>query len=348
MKQIVGTILALIAMQWAFTGRASAQANSCWIPGESCLYDSGGGVLILAPPIPIGARTASAGPFCAAWSALKFSCGVPATAAPETCTTCNQGQGGPINLATGDTYVVQSDISFPGLGGGLTLTRTWNSILSPSQRSYGGIFGKNWRSNFEERLLYAGTDGYLKYTRSDGSVWSFGTEVAGSSSITYRTSAPANNLTRITSGDTNYTLVAHDGSKKLFDSVTGLLTAIVDRNGNTTQLAYDSSQRLVTVTDPTSRHLYFSYPDGSSQLVSSITSDFGVSLSYTYDTQGRLTRVTKPDNTTVSFEYDSQSMVTAVRDTDGKLLESHTYDALGRGLTSVRANGVESVTITYP
>jgi YD repeat-containing protein len=350
MKHIIGAILAFIAVQCSFAGNMYAQANSCQlIIGQSCWYDPGGAQhLILSPPIPIGATTYSGPPMCADWIAKLYSCDVPDDAAKKTCTTCNQGQaGGPINLATGDTYIVQTDISLPGLGGGLTLTRTWNSILSPSQ-SYGGIFGKNWRSNFEERLLYDGSDGYLEYARSDGAVWSFGTEVAGSSSIVYRTSAPANNLTRITSGDTNYTLVAHDGSKKLFDSVTGLLQSIIDRNGNVTQLSYDASNRLVTVADPAARHLYFSYPDGSSQLVSSVTSDFGISLSYVYDTQGRLTRATKPDTTTVSFEYDAQSMITAVRDSDGKLLESHTYDALGRGITSVRANGIESVTITYP
>lgn len=33
---------------------------------------------------------------------------------------------------------------------------------------------------------------------------------------------------------------------------------------------------------------------------------------------------------------------------DGKLLEGHTYDPQGRGLTSTRANGVDSVTVSYP
>jgi YD repeat-containing protein len=350
MRQVAKLFVALLVIQWVLGANAFPQANSCTIiTGQSCLYDTGGMHLILAPPVPIGAVSTAGPPFCADWSIRNYVCAVPPDAAKETCTTCNDGHASePINLATGDTYIIETDISIPGLGGGLSLTRTWNSILSPSQQSYGGIFGRNWRSNFEERLLYAGTDGYLKYTRSDGAVWSFGTEAAGSSSITYRTSAPANNLTRITSGDTNYTVTAHDGSKKLFDSVSGLLVSIIDRNGNATQLSYDSSSRLTTVTDPAARHLYFSYPDGSSQLVSSVTSDFGISLSYTYDTQGRLTRVTKPDNTTVSFEYDAQSMITAVRDSDGKLLESHTYDALGRGITGARANGVESVTVTYP
>jgi YD repeat-containing protein len=58
--------------------------------------------------------------------------------------------------------------------------------------------------------------------------------------------------------------------------------------------------------------------------------------------------VTKPDLTTLSFEYDSNGFISAVKDSDGKILESHTYDSKGRGLTSSRAGGVDAVTITYP
>jgi len=50
----------------------------------------------------------------------------------------------------------------------------------------------------------------------------------------------------------------------------------------------------------------------------------------------------------LSFDYDAQSRITAVRDADGKDLQSHTYDAMGRGKTSSRANGVDSVTVSYP
>jgi YD repeat-containing protein len=73
-----------------------------------------------------------------------------------------------------------------------------------------------------------------------------------------------------------------------------------------------------------------------------------VSTSYVYDGLGRLTQFTKPDNTSISFEYNAQSLITAVKDYDNKILESHTYDALGRGLTSSRAGGVGSVTVSYP
>jgi YD repeat-containing protein len=93
--------------------------------------------------------------------------------------------------------------------------------------------------------------------------------------------------------------------------------------------------------------LYFSYANGSSFLVTAVTSDFGISLSYTYDTQGRLLQVTNPDLSTLTFAYDSNSFVTSVTDSQSKILESHTYDSTGHGLTSSRALGVDAITLTY-
>jgi len=81
--------------------------------------------------------------------------------------------------------------------------------------------------------------------------------------------------------------------------------------------------------------------------VSGVSSDVGVSLSYNYDTQGRLTQVTKPDLTTTNFTYNGQSLITSVTDSQGKVLESHTYDSQGRGVTGAQANGVGAVTISY-
>ena len=147
------------------------------------------------------------------------------------------------------------------------------------------------------------------------------------------------------------TLTFKNGEQRIFDATSGNLLSIIDRNGNTTQLTYDASYRLITVTDPASRHLYFSYATPASFLVTGVSSDTGVSLSYTYDGQGRLSQYTKPDNTTVSFQYNAASnatLITAVLDSGGKVLESHTYDNRSRGLTSSRAGGVEALTITYP
>lgn len=270
----------------------------------------------------------------------------PPASPNETCPTCSAGDpagGAPISLATGNTFIEQVDVKLPGLGGGLNLVRTWNSKWPASQSaSQTGLFGPNWRSTFEERV-FLGSDGYIKYARSDGSFWSFGAGGPG-----WSVAAPANAAATFVQNSTSWVLTYKNGETRLFDLASGNLTAIVDRNGNTTQLTYDGSYRLVTVTDPASRHLYFTYASGSSFLVTGVTSDVGLSLSYSYDGQGRLIQVTKPDQTTISFQYDSSSRITAVLDTNGNVLESHTYDSSGRGLSSSRAAGIDALTISYP
>jgi YD repeat-containing protein len=246
-------------------------------------------------------------------------------------------------LATGNTYIQQQDIRLPGLGGGLTLSRIWYSLWPSSQIGMkAGLFGNNWRSTYEERV-FLGDDETVKYSRADGSFWSF---LLYGDPATYQVIAPANERATMVYGATEWTISFVSGEKRTFSHATGSLTSIVDRNGNTTQLSYDNLNRLTTVTDPAGRHLYFTYPDGSSYLVNGVSSDFGISLSYAYDSQQRLTQVTRPDNTYISFEYSPPSLITAVKDNEGKVLESHTYDSSGRGLTSSRANGVEAVTVS--
>jgi YD repeat-containing protein len=206
------------------------------------------------------------------------------------------------------------------------------------------MFGPNWRSTYEERI-FMGSDNWLKYSRGDGGYWSLGIGTGGN----FVVASPASMSASLVQTDSYFQLTFLGGEQRQFDLVTGLLKAIIDRNGNTTQLSYDSSNRLVTVTSPASQHVYFGYGNASfPNLVTSVTSDFGVSLSYAYDAQGRLSQVTKPDLTTVSFTYNAQSQITAVTDNNGKVLESHTYDSSGRGLTSSQANGVNAVTVTYP
>jgi len=82
-------------------------------------------------------------------------------------------------------------------------------------------------------------------------------------------------------------------------------------------------------------------------LVTGVSSSVGVSTSYAYDGQNRLSQVTNQDSTTLTFAYDSQSRITSVTDANNKVIESHTYDSSGRGLTSSRALGVEAITVSY-
>jgi len=255
---------------------------------------------------------------------------------------------GAISLVTGNTSIVQTDVRIPGLSNGLTLSRTWNSKWPLTQiLSQTGLFGFGWRSNYEERV-FTGSDNYIKYSRGDGSFWSFA--YAGAA---YAPVAPGHATATLIMPNSNnstctpWTLTLQNGEKRIFDCLSGFLTAIVDRNGNTTLLSYDSINRLTTVTDPAGRHLYFGYGSNSSYLVTSVTSDLGLSLTYTYDSSRRLVQVTKPDQTYVTFQYDSNSRITTIQDSAGKVIESHTYDSRGRGLTSSWAAGADAITVTY-
>jgi YD repeat-containing protein len=333
MNRIVNALIVFAIMTCGSGMAASAQVDPCkhWATG-------------VVQPFPAGYSPATC--FYALYSfdsyaCYSFSCPPPA-AKNETCPTCPHG-GAPISLVSGNTFIEENDVNVPGLSNGLKLTRIWISKWPSTQTAFQtGLFGPSWRSTYEERI-FMGSDNYVKYARSDGSFWSFG----GAGSL-YPV-APANVTATLTtdSGFTQWILKFQNGEQRIFNYVSGSLTAIIDRNGNTTQLSYDGINRLVTVADPGGRHLYFSYANNTSYLVTGVTSDVGISLSYAYDSQGRLIQVTEPDLTTLSFAYNSNSLITSVTDSNGKVLESHTYDSEGRGLTSSRANGVEAVTVSY-
>jgi YD repeat-containing protein len=324
-------IFALVVLQCLSSTPASAQnANRCVVTTTWWFTD----------PIPFGWYYYSAYPGTFVYVIAAGSKACP----PRPEASCSIAPpafaGKPVHLCSGDTLVEQTDVAVPGLGGGLNLRRTWRSMWPSNEAAYSvGLFGPNWRSTYEERLFVDNSNHIVKYARGDGGFYSF---LLDPDTGVFVCSPISANLTA------NGRIKFKDGEVRQFNPTTGLLTAITDRGGHQTQLTYDGLNRLTTVTDPASRHLYFNYPNGSSLLVSSVTSDFGVTLSYTYDTQGRLTQVTEPDLTNVSFTYNSQSQITSVTDSNGKVLESHTYDSTGRGLTASQANGVNAVTLSYP
>jgi len=50
----------------------------------------------------------------------------------------------------------------------------------------------------------------------------------------------ANATLGLTNNGTQWTLTFQNGEKRIFSYATGVLSSIIDRNGNTTQLSYDS------------------------------------------------------------------------------------------------------------
>lgn len=338
MKRLVCLFFALFLLQCALSGPLFAQSCNGMFATQRWDWPN---------PIPRGWFYFAPYPAPFSYLIASWTANCPP---PGWCPTCNKAEAGqPINLTTGNTYIQEADVKLPGLGGGLTLQRTWNSIWPSTLSAFQtGMFGPNWRSTYEERVFTGSGiySGYMVYLRADGALWVFS---AGTGSA-WSLAAPATVIATLTqNGTSSWTLAFQNGENRVFNYASGSLASIVDRNGNTTQLSYDGSNRLTMVTDPASRTLTFTYGNSSfPNVVSSVSTSVGVSLSYSYDTQGRLNQFTKPDLTTVSFTYNTQSLITAVTDSNGKTLESHTYDTKNRGLTGARANGVEAVTITYP
>jgi len=253
---------------------------------------------------------------------------------------CNCESGGsPINVTNGNTWIPQTDYSIPGLGGGLQLARTWNSLwtlTNPPETS--GVFGHSWRSNFEERIQVL-TGGEVKYWKGDGSPLFYQYSGTGGA---YSLTAPADDQTTLSfdSGTTLWTVTLKDGTVKIFNNA-GYLTSITDRNGNNTSISIDAAHqnRIATVTDPVGRTLTFNYTNSTfPRLCTSITDSVGTIASYTYDSSGRLTQVTYPDSSQFNYTYDTNDLILSVTDSQSKVIEAHTYDSQRRGLTSQQAN----------
>lgn len=264
---------------------------------------------------------------------------------PSSSAGCRATCGSPIDISAGNTWIQDHDYSLPGLGGGLNLTRTWNSLFATYQPiTVAGMFGDSWRSTYEESLS-AIAGGSTEYWRTDGSAWTFGCGAGQSCSVAY----PSNVGASIAYNSTNstYTITLKDGEKRVFNS-SGVLTSLMDRNGNTTMLAYDGSHHLITVTDPASRTLTFNYNDPNNPGQATSAQDAtGTIATYVYDSGHHLASVTYADGSVINYAYDANGLMTSATDGQGKVLEAHTFDSNRRGLTSVRANGVDAITVVY-
>jgi RHS repeat-associated protein len=194
-----------------------------------------------------------------------------------------------VNVANGDTVVSHTDLDIPGRGPDLSLTRTYHAL-----GYLNGLFGQGWTSELDEQLTIPG-DGSVMYREADGGIHVFLPNGSGG----YLTS-PGLFVTLVQNGDGTYTLTSADQTKTNFSS-SGLLTSVVDRNGNTLTVSYTGGLPT-TVTDAAGRTLTISYTSGH---VTSIAAPGSRSYGYAYDGNGNLTDYTDPSGVVTHYTYDS-------------------------------------------
>jgi RHS repeat-associated protein len=122
-------------------------------------------------------------------------------------------------------------------------------------------------------------------------------------------------------GGPGFVLLFNDGSQMHFMKPNAsvnryYLTKLIDPTGKTTQLAYDSSLRLTTITDALSQVTTLSYTPESGDGVPSdtrkirkITDPFSREAKFYYDTTGHLKKIVDPVGITSEFQY-KQDFVT--------------------------------------
>lgn len=250
--------------------------------------------------------------------------GNPSVSTPDGC-SCQAGD--PVSNLSGDLYQSETDVSVPGRGFPLNLTRSYNSLSAATN----GPFGYGWSANLGMSLVEDSGAGTVTITDESGAPVVFD-QIDGQ---WVAPSAFASTLTQNSGGSWTYS--RWNGESFTFNS-SGQLTSETDRNGNTTSLSYASGQ-LATMTDASGRTLAFSWSGGH---ITQVTDPASQTVSYSYDGSGNLASVTNIDGKTESFTYDSSHLLLTVTDPNGGTT-TNTYDKKDRVLTQTDPMGYETM-----
>ncbi|WP_078898192.1 DUF6531 domain-containing protein [Streptomyces sp. CNQ-509] len=249
----------------------------------------------------------------------------------------------PVDLATGEMYLTQTDVELPGL-----LPLTFNRRLGSSYRC-GLWFGPTWTSTVDQRLEID-EDGIVFITE-DGRLLAY-PHPHGTDEVLPE-SGPRWTLARLETGDYTITdpLTGHirHFHAPVSDDV-ALLHRISDRNGHTLTFAYDADGvptdirhssgyrlRLTAEGDRvTALHLANAAGDGSDVEVKR----FG------YDTDGNLTEDYNSSGLPLTFAYDDRLRVTSWTDRNDRSY-SYTYDEHDRCTAEGGEAGHVALTLAY-
>ena len=254
-------------------------------------------------------------PPAAVVSSLSSSLGLPSTG--------NQ-QGTyaePVSTGNGNYFYQHTDLAVPGRGMPFVFQRAYNTL-----DSYAGPLGVNWTHTYNVFLTRTSSAATIKW--SDGHTETY-TQVG---SLFLSPPGVYNALDQ--NPDSSYVLTQKNQTQYNFTSE-GVLSTIVDKNGNTIVLSYNASGELTQITDTVGRVFTITY-DASNRIIN-ITDPIGRQVVYTYSTAGDLASAKDAAGDVTTFTYDSSHRFTSVTLPNGAMLLQNTYDGTGR--VSSQTNG---------
>jgi RHS repeat-associated protein len=258
--------------------------------------------------------------------------------APPSSGVCPKGSR-PVDPASGLDVMTNTDFSLPGArGGGLTIVRTYRTLSGDA-----GPFGLGASHNYDYRLdnNSPNTAAMVSLILPDGRRVPFTRDASGQ--LTNATIPDFSGAVLTTYDDRTSQLRFKQGAVLHFiptDIVNGcVVDSITDRYGNQTSLMRpaDRLRRIDQLIDPVGRKLRFSYD--ANDRVTSITDPIGRMVSYTYNAQGTVATFTDPEGGVERYDYDVQNRLSQVTDARGIVVARNTYDANGRVIEQIQADG---------
>jgi RHS repeat-associated protein len=261
---------------------------------------------------------------------------------PCDCTPC-PCLGHPVDLSSGLEVIHETDISFGGARGTVSVTRTYRNGINPAATTFGPFgYGTNHNWGYELDSVNPASASAISLIMPDGNRFPFSKQVNGTF-VNLGMPVLSGAVMTVVS-NTTVDLRWKDGSTFRFVVILSppffrtLLDSITDSNGSKFQIVHNGFQ-IQAIVDPTGRALTFNYNVGGQ--ITQITAPDGTFVSYDYrgNSTGPLRQVTRPDGSITQYSYDVFNNLTSVTDEHGNVFASLTYNSDNRVVQERLANG---------
>ena len=272
----------------------------------------------------------------------EFTGAMATTSAPAPGSGPNAGGGAgggdPVDLGTGLFVYRKTDLALPD-----AVPATLQRIYRPGDSNIYGL-GRGTTTPYDIRLWNVSSYTVVQMILPDGGTIDFDRTSSGSdwqSGVFEQRTTPGpwfGALIRRMPNVDGWELHRRDGAVYEFGSGYGPVTAIQDPDGN--RLTIDRSQGttglMTRLTTEHGRWMRFTYD--RSNLATTAVDNAGRRVSYTYDRDQRLETVTDADGGVTTFTYNSAGQMTAIEDARDTTFLQNRYDSDGRVIEQTLAD----------
>ncbi|WP_419688228.1 Ig-like domain repeat protein [Burkholderia theae] len=246
------------------------------------------------------------------------------------------GESAYVNVANGNLVLQDNDALLMGLGLNISDLRTYNS-----QGTANFTNGDGWQTGLYKSVVRQ-SDGTFERTDSDGSTSIYAWDATSQGYVETTSAGSALSTIRVNADGTLTWTNGSTGTTETYEGGgSGLLLSSTDTDGNTLAYSYDRNNLLTRVTDASGETLNFTYSGQNLiQLSTTLASGQRINeISYSYDTQNRLT--------SVAVNLNPTGAVPAGADALASYVTTYTYDGTSDRIAGVQQSDGTNLAFTY-